>query len=200
MSEKTYNPPRKNFIGYSLPDNPIVVALIAIFIAVNFVVTFWIQIPIPGTSGYFNFGDVTVMYGALLFGPIIGSFAGGIGSMLADVFSPYMIYAPATIIIKGLEGFIIGVIANPKKNTQRIRINDELGVVAGGLLIPIGYFIYELVFPGFGLAYALYGVPYNTVQFSVAAISSLILVTISRKNIIQGMPQVFDKVFVYENK
>jgi len=194
--EKTYKRDYKNLLGYILPVNTIVIALTGIFIAFTFVITFWIQVPIPATGGYINIGDVAVMFTALLFGPIIGALAGGIGSMLADVFSPYIIYAPATLIIKGLEGFIIGIIADPKNRESRISKRDIIAVIIGGLLIPLGYFIYQAFFIGLGVEVALVEVPGNMFQFIFAAMASILLIGASRRNIIKSLPQVFDKIFI----
>jgi len=153
---------------------------------------------VPATGGYINIGDVLVMFTALIFGPIVGSISGGIGSMLADILSGYIIYAPATLIIKGIEGFLVGYLSNPKKNNVRISIHDILAVIIGGLLIPLGYFIFEAFILGFGIPSALIEVPGNVFQFIVAAIISILIIAASRKNIIDGFPQVFDKVFQVE--
>ncbi|NHJ20859.1 MAG: ECF transporter S component [Candidatus Lokiarchaeota archaeon] len=187
----------RNFLGYLLPNNVLSISIIAIFTALNFIVTYWIQIPIPATGGYINVGDITVMFTALLFGPIIGGITGGLGPMLADFFSgPYIIYAPATLIIKGIEGFVIGIISNPKGCKGRISLRDGLAVIIGGILIPLGYFIYEAFILRLGVFTALAEVPGNFFQFIVAAVFSILLIIASRKNIIEGLPQVFNKIFV----
>ena len=186
----------KNFLGYLLPNNALTISIIAIFTALNFVVTYWIQIPIPATGGYINIGDTAVMFTALLFGPIIGGIAGGFGPMLADIFSPYIIYAPATLIIKGFEGFLIGLISNPRGCTGRVSYRDILAVIFGGILIPLGYFIYEAFILGLGVAIAFVETPGNFFQFITAAGFSILLVTASRKNIIDSLPQVFNKIFI----
>lgn len=186
----------RNFRGYLLPSNALTISIIAIFTALNFVVTYWIQIPIPATGGYINIGDTAVMFAALLFGPIIGGVAGGVGPMLADIFSPYIIYAPATLIIKGIEGFLIGLISNPRDSVGRISYRDILAVITGGILIPLGYFIYEAFILGLGIAIALVEMPGNFFQFITAAVFSIVLITASRKNIIDGLPQVFNKIFI----
>jgi uncharacterized membrane protein len=186
-----------NFLGYLFPNNVLSISIIGIFTALNFIVTYWIQIPIPATGGYINVGDITVMFTALLFGPIIGGIAGGMGPMLADLFSgPYIIYAPATIIIKGVEGFIIGIISDPKGCVGRISLRDGLAVIAGGILIPLGYFIYETFILRLGVTVALVEMPGNFFQFITAAVFSILLTIASRKNIIEGLPQVFNKIFV----
>ena len=188
---------KKGFIGYYLPNNALLISMIAIFTAINFVVTYWIQIPIPATGGYINIGDITVMYIALLFGPIIGGIAGGLGPMLADIFSPsYIVFAPATLVIKGIEGFLIGLIANPKKCEERFSYRDIIAVLIGGILIPLGYFIYEVFILQIGIRVALVEMPGNFFQFGFAAVGSILLITASRKNIIQALPQIFNKVFI----
>jgi uncharacterized membrane protein len=53
---------------------------------------------------------------AILFGPVIGAFAGGVGSMLADILLGYPYYAPATLIIKASEGAIVGFLSRKKPN------------------------------------------------------------------------------------
>ncbi|MHA2398746.1 MAG: ECF transporter S component [Promethearchaeota archaeon] len=189
---------RYAFYGYMLPKNSLSISIIGIFTALNFIFTFWLQIPIPATGGYINIGDTVVMFTALLFGPIIGGIAGGLGPTLADILSPYVIYAPATLIIKGIEGFLIGLISNPRDREERISFWDILAVLIGGILIPFGYFIYEAFILGLGVVTAFVEIPGNFFQFGFAAIASILLILASRKTIIESMPQVFDKLFIKE--
>jgi uncharacterized membrane protein len=196
--EKTYIHKGKTLKGYFLPSNPLIISLIGIFTALTYVVTAFIQVPIPATGGYINVGDLMVMFTALLFGPIVGGISGGVGPMIADILSPYSIYAPATLIIKGIEGVLIGFISNPKDRSSRISYRDIIAVIIGGLLIPFGYFIYEAYILNLGVFVALAEVPGNFFQFGFAAITSILLITASRKNIIESMPQVFGKIFLIE--
>jgi len=85
-----------------------VVSSAALSTALVFVATASISIYIPATRGYFNLGDSMVFLTALLFGPIVGFVAGGLGSMLSDLFLGYTVYAPATLIVKGVEGLLTG--------------------------------------------------------------------------------------------
>ncbi len=196
--EKSYIYKGKTLRGYFLPSNPLIISLIGIFTALTYVVTAFIQIPIPATGGVLNVGDLMVMFTALLFGPIVGGISGGVGPMIFDIFSPYSIYAPATLVIKGIEGFLIGFISNPKNKSSRISYRDLFAVVIGGLLIPIGYFIFEAYILNYGVSVALVEVPGNFFQFGFAAITSILLITASRKNIIDSLPQVFNKIFISE--
>jgi len=80
---------------------------VSIFTALVFVTTMIIRVPIPATGGYFNFGDGVIYVAALLYGPLVGGLAGGIGASIADAIG-YPIFAPGTFIIKLFEGIITG--------------------------------------------------------------------------------------------
>ena len=56
----------------------LIVAQAGIMAALVAVATFLVQIPIPATKGYLNFGDIVIFVSALTFGPIVGGFAGGV--------------------------------------------------------------------------------------------------------------------------
>lgn len=170
-------------------------SLIGVFSALICLLTMVISIPIPATQGFINIGDAGVMICGMLFGPIIGGFSGGIGSSLADILLGYTIYAPGTLIIKGLEGFIVGIIANPKKYYKKINYRDILAVIAGGLLMVYGYFLYEVFV--YGYAAAVYELFLNgIIQFGLGGLIALIFISTARKTIIDNLPQVFDKIFI----
>lgn len=90
------------------------IALLAIFTPLTTAATMLLTVSIPATKGYFNIGETMVYTSALLFGPVIGAFTGGVGSMLADLFLGYAIYAPATLVVKGVEGFLVGFLASKR--------------------------------------------------------------------------------------
>lgn len=129
------------------------ITLLAIMTALATVLTLIIQIPYPGTSGYFNFGDTMVMLGGLLLGPIGGFFAGGVGSALADLISGYTFYVPITLIAKGLEGMAVGLFSFKVKAYIRWSKWDFAGVLIGAAFMLTGYFVPEAIF--FGLPYAI---------------------------------------------
>lgn len=79
--------------------------LTALLAALTCVATMIIQIPSP-MNGYVNLGDCFVLLSGWLLGPWLGFAAGGIGSMLADIFTGYAHYAPGTLVIKGLVALI----------------------------------------------------------------------------------------------
>ncbi len=120
-------------------------AVIAIMGALTIVTTSFI-VPFAPTGGYFNLGDIIVVTTALLFGPVVGGIAGGIGSGLADVYLGYASFAPFTFLIKGIEGYVIGYLAGPQ--TQATRNKVIVAWLIGGVIIIAGYWIVEVVFLG----------------------------------------------------
>ena len=127
-----------------------------------------LQIPIPPTRGYLNFGEILVFTSALLFGRFVGGVAGGIGSAVADVITGYSFFAPYTLIIKGLEGFLAGTIRDGKSIRR-----DILGWSAGAIAMVAGYFMVEAYLMGFGVPTAILEIPSNTIQVLSGAIVAI---------------------------
>jgi len=128
------------------------------------VATLLIQIPIPATEGFFNIGDAMVMVASLTFGPIVGGLAGGVGSALADALGGWYTWVPFTLVIKGAEGVVAGLIAGREKTNRRVLI----AWVCGGLVMVSGYFIVQVFL--YGLGAALVEGPFNLVQMTVAGV------------------------------
>jgi len=143
-------------------------ALAAALAATTTVATMLVQIPVPPTRGYLNFGDIMVFTSALLFGRFVGGVAGGIGSAVADVITGYGYFAPYTLVIKGLEGYLAGTIRDGK-STRR----DVLGWLVGALVMVSGYFLTEAYVMAFGVPAALVEVPSNMVQVLSGAVIAI---------------------------
>jgi len=127
--------------------SPFIVAATAVFTSFVCVATIIFSMYVPSTEGFFNIGESMVFLSALLFGPYVGAFSGGVGSMLADLILGYPHYAPATLVIKACEGFTVGFLSrhNPKISL-RIRwkiLTSLLGITVGGLLAIVGYVYYS---------------------------------------------------------
>jgi len=129
-----------------------------------------VRIPIPATSGYLNFGDIMVFTAALLFGRLVGGLAGGIGSAIADIIG-YPLFAPYTLIIKGLEGFVAGSIRDGKSSRR-----DLLGWLVGSIVMVSGYFLAEAYIMSLGVPAAVAEVPFNVVQVLSGAVIAIPLV------------------------
>ncbi|ADQ45819.1 hypothetical protein Calkro_0947 [Caldicellulosiruptor kronotskyensis 2002] len=156
-----------------------------VIIALVFVLTFTIKIPLM--AGYFNIGDVVIMLSSILFGKSIGFMGGSFGSALADIVSGYTIYAPFTFVIKGLEGFICGLIFE-KIEGKKKWASFIISTMLSGILMAVGYFLSEACVLKylssalnikrnlqFGLKVALANLPFNLLQGVLSAIISIIL-------------------------
>mgnify|MGYP001070812536 FL=1 len=87
------------------------VTITAVFTALVTTATVAFSVYVPATRGYFNIGETAVYVTALLFGPLVGAFAGGVGSMFADLLLGFPHYAPGTLLIKSCEGAIVGFLS-----------------------------------------------------------------------------------------
>jgi uncharacterized membrane protein len=155
---------------------PLKLALAAVFAALVCVATLALVISIPATSGYFNLGETVIYVAALLFGPLVGGTAGGVGAAIADILVAAQ-FAPGTLIVKGLEGAIVGFLNKKiQKRTRSLSLSATASVIIGGLEMVAGYFIYEQLVLGYPLAVALVEVPFNVVQMLVGLIVAVIIV------------------------
>lgn len=117
-----------------LPNMPksLLLSITAVMAALIAVLTSAFQIYVPLTYGYFNLGEIGVYITAILFGPAIGGIAGGVGSMVADLATGYVIYAPGTLVIKGLEGFFVGYLSFVFRDRLAPKQLRYLGISLGG--------------------------------------------------------------------
>jgi uncharacterized membrane protein len=151
-------------------------SLTIVMTALVTVSTLLIRIPNP-MGGYFNLGDVMIFVSALTFGPIVGGFAGGLGSAIADIIG-FPLFAVPTLIIKGLEGLIVGLITN-KKQVYR----DIIAIIIAGFEMVIGYFIFEWLILQWGLVSALAEIPANIGQIAVGGIIGIPIAILLRRRL-----------------
>jgi uncharacterized membrane protein len=109
----------------------LLISVTALMTALVTVLTAAFQIYVPLTYGYFNLGEVGVYITAILFGPIIGAVAGGVGSMLADIVTGFPHYALATLVIKGAEGFLVGYLSWAFRDRFSSKTLRYLGLALG---------------------------------------------------------------------
>ena len=151
----------------------------SMFAALCCVATMIIKIPSP-LKGYLNLGDCVVLLSGWLLTPAYGFAAAGIGSALADLFSGYVIYAPATFIIKG----IMAIIAHFCFKGLHNKIGNTLSRIIGGILAELemifGYFVFEGFMYGF--APSAVNIPANSIQGIAGIIIGIILVKIFEKS------------------
>ena len=137
------------------------IVMAALMAALACAATMIIKIPSP-LKGYLNLGDCIVLSAGWMLSPAYGFLAAGLGSALADIFSGYAIYAPASFIIKGL----MALIAFYGVKLLRRGLGDLPSRMISGavaeLMMILGYFIFEGLMYGFGPS--LVNIPANGIQ------------------------------------
>ncbi|MCB5249766.1 MAG: ECF transporter S component [Candidatus Cloacimonadales bacterium] len=139
--------------------------LLIIFAAVVAASTILIRVPIPASGGYFNFGDIAVVFCGLYLGKTRGAIAGGLGSAIADLLGGFFIFAPITFVAKGLEAFLAGL----------FKSKNPTFLIFGALAMVIVYFLAELFIPGMGLPAALADLYANIIQAVSGAVGGRVL-------------------------
>ena len=150
----------------------------ALIAALACVATMIIKIPSP-MKGYLNLGDCIVLLAGWILAPGYGFVAAGLGSALADIFSGYVIYAPATFVIKGCMALI--AFACFKLMNKKIgRLPSQLiGAVLAEIAMVMGYFVFEGFLYGF--VPSLVNIPANAVQGAAGIVIGIILIKIFEK-------------------
>ncbi len=155
------------------------IVMAALFAALVCVSTMMIKIPSP-MKGYINLGDCIVLVVGWMLSPTYGFLAAGLGSALADIFSAYVIYAPATFMIKGLMSLIAfyGFHLLHKKlgNLPSLIIS---GVAAESMMIA-GYFVFEGFMYGF--IPSLVNIPANGIQGVAGLVLGITLMRLIEKS------------------
>ena len=136
----------------------------AIFSAVICVVTTFVSVPAP-SIGNINVGDIFILCAAWILGPY-GAVAAGIGACLADVFSGYAIYAPATLVIKFAMALACYYLyLEFMKLTKWQLFSRVFSALAAEAVMVLGYYFYESIV--YGVEAAIASVPFNLIQGAI---------------------------------
>lgn len=145
----------------------------AIFTALTYVFTAFVNIrlPIAAAGGLIHLGNVPLFICAIIFGKKCGAIAGGVGMSLFDLLSGWTAWAPFTLVIAALMGYITGAIT---ENCRGLKW-DVLAISSACLIKIIGYYIAEVILYGNWLA-PMASIPGNLVQIAAAAVIVLLTV------------------------
>lgn len=109
-----------------------VLSYLALFIAMIALATYFIKIPGLNTS-YYNLGEAFIFLVGIVFGAKAGLITGALGSALVDlILAP--IWAPFTLVIKGVEGWVVGKLAEEGSLARKV-----LAILVAGHIMIIGY-------------------------------------------------------------
>ncbi len=157
----------------------------ALLAALTAAATLIIRIPTP-SMGFIHPGDGLVLLCGLLLGPLTGGLAAGIGSMFADLLGGYLVYAPATFVIKALSAWSMAKAFRSLNAFRKHHLSQNTsswdlpaligaGVQAEAVMV-IGYFVFGLILLGpaasgfsasslhAGIAAAAADIPFNLTQ------------------------------------
>ena len=151
----------------------------ALMAALTCAATMVIKIPSP-LNGYLNLGDCIVLVAGWMLTPTYGFLAAGLGSALADLFSGYVTYAPATFLIKGLMAIIAYYgfkVFHKKLGNIPSRI---ISGVAAEIVMILGYYVFEGFLYGF--VPSLVNIPANSMQGIAGLIVGIVLMAMFEKS------------------
>lgn len=140
----------------------------AMGIALVYLFTWLIHVQIfPGEGGLVHLGNVPLFIFAILFGKKAGAIAGGLGMALFDLTSGWTAWAPFTLIVVAIMGFVVGFITE-KKNGFGWYI---LAMTAALPIKIVGYYIAE------GILYGNWISPALSILGNVLQVVSAIVIT-----------------------
>lgn len=154
------------------------IAVAALLAALTCVATMIIKIPSP-MKGYLNLGDCVVLTAGWMLSPVYGFLAAGLGSALADLFSGYVVYAPATFLIKGLMALVARFVYKALCGKIYSSISRIISGVLAEIIMVLGYYIFEGFMYGFSPS--LVNIPANAVQGIAGLVLGFVLIKIFEK-------------------
>ncbi len=152
---------------------------LAVFSALIFVVTAYFILPVG--IGYINFGDAFILLASVFLGPFSGALCGALGGALADLVNGYAAYAPFTLVIKAVEGFLCGILLHKTMGKPKLPVWQLiLGFVISALTMVLGYFIANTILYSVETAITM-GVLNDLVQAAVSVAAALALTVALKK-------------------
>lgn len=155
------------------------IVISAMLAALVCVATMIIKIPSP-LKGYINLGDCVVLICGWILSPVYGFLAAGIGSALADLFSGYVFYVPATFVIKGLMAVVAGGCFKALRNKINLFFGRLLSGGAAEMVMAVGYYLFEGLIYGF--VPSAVNIPANIIQGVAGLVLGIILIKFFEKN------------------
>lgn len=146
--------------------------LTAMFIAMIYLFTRFVQIPAPVGPGFLHFGDALIYLCAGIIGGPWAVVAGALGEGLVDLtVGGAVVYAPATIIVKALIALIVALAS--KDSNKILTWKTAVATIPAGLITVAGYAVADWII--IGEASIITNLPTNICQAVGSAIVFIIL-------------------------
>jgi len=150
---------------------------VALFIAVVYVATWIISIPVMPGGGLVHTGTVALFIISVCFGPKKGAIAASVGMTLFNLTSMWVAWAPYTFVIRLVMGLIIGYIANCCGADGKKPIQNVIALLVGGLwFLPMAY-VSQIIIMGVQWQVPLAAIPGNLMQLALALVIGMPLIT-----------------------
>ena len=148
--------------------------LTALLVALVFISTKFInfKLPISINGGLVHMGNTMLFMSAIVFGSKKGAAAGAIGMGMFDILSGFAVWAPFTILIRGVMGFIIGTIANAHGRDGKSFVWNLVAIIIAGLWMLASYYSAEGLIYGNWLT-PITSIPGNILQIVFGAVIGL---------------------------
>jgi uncharacterized membrane protein len=155
----------------------------AMFIAIVVVATF-INVPFPGAAGgLVHLGTLVMLTISMKYGKFYGMIGGGVGMFIFDVLGGWMAWAPGTLVVRLLMGYVVGVIAYDKvKGQGQSVLKNIIAFFAGLIVMVVGYYLYEAIFLTTFEA-ALVSIPGNLIQFAIGVFAFPLVLFLDKTNL-----------------
>ena len=116
---------------------------------------------IPTPNGYIHCGDAVIYLAAVLLPMPYAVCAAAIGGAMADLFTGYLVYIPATFVIKALLAGCFGKIAGGETVSFRRKL---LACMVCTAVSVVGYWLAAVILYGNAVAQLAETVPANVIQ------------------------------------
>lgn len=164
--------------------------LTALMIALVFLAGNVIKIPSIG-GGFIHIGDSMVFISVIILGKKNGAIASAIGMFLVDAIGGYYMWAPFTLVIKGVMAYITGTfierVDKENRGIKKFKVEYIIAFILGGLFMIIGYFFAGTIIAAFltekigliqGVIYAAKDIAGNIIQVITGGIIAIPLASL----------------------
>lgn len=159
------------------PTRQLVNAALGIALVFAFTSFVNVRLPVAANGGLIHLGNVPLFIIAILYGRYLGTLAGGFGMALFDVVGGWLLWAPFTLVIVGLMGYVVGVICENRRGLAAY----VLALAAACAIKVVGYYGAEGLIYGNWLA-PMASIPGNLIQIGVATVIVLPVIGKLRKH------------------
>ena len=147
---------------------------LSLLIAFNIALSYIVKIPVPATNGFVNLVEAGIFLAALGGGARSGLIVGGASGLLLDLLAGYPQWMIFSLVIHGLEGWLVGLIGAKKGYWQQ-----AIALLIGALVMIVGYVLAGAVL--YNWAAGVASIPGNIAQNVMGVIVVLILLPIVKR-------------------